>query len=88
MNRFHAIVTADAVLLLSIEFMGLMQFIGELFIKQMLGVRVMHAVIHRLLTEIENPVEEELEALCVLVSTIGKFVRKSSATITITIPLQ
>ena len=62
-------------LLIPVDFMGLMQFIGELYKKSLLSERVIiHAVIYRFLTEIHNPVEDDIEALCVLVSTIGKFV--------------
>ena len=46
------------------------RFIGELFKIRVLSVRVMHQCIIRLLAQPED--EESLEALCLLLSTIGK----------------
>ena len=51
--------------------LGNIRFIGELFKKQMLTERIMHMCIMKLLGETKNPDEEDVEALCKLLSTIG-----------------
>ena len=51
--------------------LGNIRFIGELFKKQMLTERIMHTCIMKLLGETKNPDEEDVEALCKLLSTIG-----------------
>jgi translation initiation factor 4G len=51
--------------------LGLIKFIGELFKLQMLTERIMHECVKKLLCNIENPVEEELESLCTLLTTVG-----------------
>jgi translation initiation factor 4G len=51
--------------------LGLMRFIGELFKLQMLAERVMHECIKKLLGNVENPEEEEIESLCELLITVG-----------------
>jgi translation initiation factor 4G len=51
--------------------LGNIRFIGELFKKQMLSERIMHTCIQKLLSDPENPDEEDVEALCKLLSTIG-----------------
>lgn len=48
-------------------------FIGELYKEHMLTDKIMHeCVFRRLLGDIKNPVEADLEALCKLMNTIGK----------------
>ena len=49
-------------------------FIGELFKTQMLTERVMHKCIKRLLANVENPSEEEVESLCKLLTTVGNII--------------
>jgi translation initiation factor 4G len=51
--------------------LGNIRFIGELFKKQMLSERIMHTCIQKLLSDPEKPDEEDVEALCKLLSTIG-----------------
>ncbi|KAG2043917.1 hypothetical protein BDR03DRAFT_1047251 [Suillus americanus] len=52
--------------------LGLIKFIGELFKLQMLTERVMHECVKKLLGNVENPVEEEIESLCQLLKTVGQ----------------
>jgi hypothetical protein len=51
--------------------LGLIKFIGELFKLQMLTERIMHECIKKLLSNVENPEEEEIESLCMLLATVG-----------------
>ncbi|TCD64964.1 hypothetical protein EIP91_003377 [Steccherinum ochraceum] len=51
--------------------LGLVQFIGELFKQQMLTERIMHECVKRLLQKNEHRLEEEIESLCVLMTTVG-----------------
>ncbi|KAH6913517.1 armadillo-type protein [Coprinopsis sp. MPI-PUGE-AT-0042] len=51
--------------------LGLVKFIGELFKFQMLTERIMHECVKKLLGNVENPEEEEIESLCKLLTTIG-----------------
>ncbi|GLB37714.1 putative middle domain of eukaryotic initiation factor 4G (eIF4G) [Lyophyllum shimeji] len=50
---------------------GLIKFIGELFKLQMLTERIMHECVKKLLGNVENPEEEEIESLCKLLTTVG-----------------
>ncbi|KAK8639806.1 hypothetical protein V6N13_138175 [Hibiscus sabdariffa] len=54
--------------------LGNIRFIGELYKKKMLTERIMHECIKKLLGEYENPDEEDVEALCKLMSTIGEII--------------
>ncbi|KZV69987.1 hypothetical protein PENSPDRAFT_685877 [Peniophora sp. CONT] len=54
--------------------LGLIRFIGELFKLQMLTERIMHECIKKLLGNVENPEEEEIESLCKLLSTVGSII--------------
>lgn len=51
--------------------LGNITFIGELFKIHMLGERIMHDCITRLLGDIKNPNEDDIEALCRLMTSIG-----------------
>jgi len=51
--------------------LGLIRFIGELFKLQVLTERIMHECIKKLLGNVENPEEEEIESLCELLTTVG-----------------
>jgi translation initiation factor 4G len=51
--------------------LGLIKFIGELFKLQMLTERTMHECVKKLLGNVENPEEEEIESLCTLLTTVG-----------------
>jgi translation initiation factor 4G len=54
--------------------LGNIRFIGELYKKSMLTERIMHECIKKLLGDIQNPDEEDVEALCKLMSTIGRII--------------
>ncbi|KAF5469930.1 hypothetical protein F2P56_010487 [Juglans regia] len=54
--------------------LGNIRLIGELYKKRMLTERIMHACIHKLLGQYQNPDEEDVEALCKLMSTIGEMI--------------
>ncbi|KAF8339399.1 armadillo-type protein [Amanita rubescens] len=51
--------------------LGLIKFIGELFKLQMLTERIMHECIKKLLGNMHDPEEEEIESLCTLMTTVG-----------------
>ncbi|KIY46040.1 ARM repeat-containing protein [Fistulina hepatica ATCC 64428] len=52
--------------------LGLIRFIGELFKLQMLTERIMHECVKKLLGNVDNPEEEEIESLCKLLTTVGR----------------
>lgn len=52
--------------------LGLVRFIGELYRLSMLTDRIMHECIKKLLANIDNPEEEDIESLCRLLTTVGK----------------
>lgn len=54
--------------------LGNIRLIGELYKKKMLTERIMHECINKLLGEYQKPDEEDLEALCKLMSTIGEMI--------------
>ncbi|KAF8176557.1 armadillo-type protein [Pholiota molesta] len=51
--------------------LGLIKFIGELFKLQMLTERIMHECVKKLLGNVDDPEEEEIESLCKLLTTVG-----------------
>lgn len=59
--------------------LGNIRFIGELYKKTMLTERIMHECIKKLLGEYQNPDEEDVEALCNLMSTIGRIIDHQKA---------
>lgn len=59
--------------------LGLIKFIGELFKLQMLTERIMHECVKKLLSNVENPEEEEIESLCKLLSTVGQLLDTQKA---------
>ncbi|KAJ3748602.1 armadillo-type protein [Lentinula detonsa] len=59
--------------------LGLIKFIGELFKLQMLKERIMHDCVKKLLGNIENPEEEEIESLCKLLTTVGPMLDTAKA---------
>ncbi|KAL1918217.1 uncharacterized protein VTP21DRAFT_3483 [Calcarisporiella thermophila] len=59
--------------------LGLIRFIGELFKLNMLTERIMHGCIQKLLTNVDNPEEEEMESLCQLMTTVGKQLDRKEA---------
>ncbi|KAL7164960.1 hypothetical protein ACSBR2_040787 [Camellia fascicularis] len=54
--------------------LGNIRLIGELYKKRMLTERIMHECIQKLLGQYPNPEEEDIEALCKLMSTIGEMI--------------
>ncbi|KAL2932316.1 Eukaryotic translation initiation factor 4G [Bienertia sinuspersici] len=54
--------------------LGNIRLIGELYKKRMLTERIMHECIKKLLGQYQNPDEENIEALCKLMSTIGEMI--------------
>ena len=52
--------------------LGNIRFIGELYKQKMLTEKIMHECLIKLLGDIENPEEDVVECLCVLMSTIGQ----------------
>ncbi|KAG1360712.1 eukaryotic translation initiation factor 4G [Cocos nucifera] len=54
--------------------LGNIRLIGELYKKRMLTERIMHECIKKLLGQYQNPDEEDIEALCKLMSTIGEMI--------------
>ncbi|KAH8103266.1 armadillo-type protein [Cristinia sonorae] len=61
----------SSVPLQSVDRRGLIRLMGELFKVRMLPERVMHEVIKRLLRNLEDPEEEDVESLCQLLCAIG-----------------
>ncbi|CAA7406737.1 unnamed protein product [Spirodela intermedia] len=54
--------------------LGNIRLIGELYKKKMLTERIMHECIKKLLGQYQSPDEEDIEALCKLMSTIGEII--------------
>jgi translation initiation factor 4G len=54
--------------------LGNIRLIGELYKKRMLTERIMHECIKKLLGQSQSPDEEDIEALCKLMSTIGEMI--------------
>ncbi|KAM1175421.1 hypothetical protein ACFX2I_027830 [Malus domestica] len=54
--------------------LGNIRLIGELYKKKMLTERIMHECIKKLLGQQQTPDEEDIEALCKLMSTIGEMI--------------
>ncbi|PNX90109.1 eukaryotic translation initiation factor 4g-like protein [Trifolium pratense] len=54
--------------------LGNIRLIGELYKKKMLTERIMHECIKKLLGRCQNPDEVDIEALCILMSTIGEMI--------------
>ncbi|TKY66257.1 Eukaryotic translation initiation factor 4G [Spatholobus suberectus] len=54
--------------------LGNIRLIGELYKKKMLTERIMHECIKKLLGQSQDPDEEDIEALCKLMSTIGEMI--------------
>ncbi|KAJ2784400.1 hypothetical protein GGI15_002266 [Coemansia interrupta] len=52
--------------------LGLIQFIGELFLLDILSERIIHNCIRRLLANYESPEGEETESMAKLLTTVGK----------------
>ena len=52
--------------------LGNIQFIGHLYRKKMLTEKIMHECIKKLLADVEQPKQEDLECLSKLMSTVGR----------------
>uniref|UniRef100_A0A1J3HWY4 Eukaryotic translation initiation factor 4G n=1 Tax=Noccaea caerulescens TaxID=107243 RepID=A0A1J3HWY4_NOCCA len=59
--------------------LGNIRLIGELYKKRMLTEKIMHACIQKLLGYDQDPHEENIEALCKLMSTIGVMIDHQKA---------
>jgi translation initiation factor 4G len=59
--------------------LGLVKFIAELFKLQILTERIMHECIKKLLLNIDDPEEGEIESLCWLLVTVGRALDTSKA---------
>ena len=59
--------------------LGNMRFIGEIFKVGLIGEKIMHSIITELLSNVENPEEEEIECLCRLLMTVGSILDKPEA---------
>ncbi|XP_022147112.1 eukaryotic translation initiation factor 4G-like isoform X2 [Momordica charantia] len=59
--------------------LGNIRLIGELYKKKMITEKIMHVCIKKLLGQYQNPDEEDIEALCKLMSTIGEMIDHSKA---------
>ncbi|KAK4741705.1 hypothetical protein SAY87_025293 [Trapa incisa] len=59
--------------------LGNIRFIGELYKKKMLTEKIMHDCMKKLLGQYQTPDEEDLEALCKLMSTIGEMIDHEKA---------
>jgi hypothetical protein len=58
---------------------GLVKFIGEVFKLRMLTERIMHGCVQKLVENIDNPEEYEIESLCKLLTTVGEMLDTSKA---------
>ncbi|KAJ1291366.1 hypothetical protein BS78_02G311500 [Paspalum vaginatum] len=59
--------------------LGNIRLIGELYKKKMLTERIMHECIKKLFGNYDDPDEENIEALCKLMSTIGEMIDHAKA---------
>ncbi|XP_073025919.1 eukaryotic translation initiation factor 4G-like [Primulina eburnea] len=59
--------------------LGNIRLIGELYKEKMLTARIMHSCINKLLGQYQTPDEENIEALCKLMSTIGEMIDNPKA---------
>ena len=61
--------------------LGNIRFIGELFKVKLIGPRIMHACLTEMLTNVEEPEEEEVECVCRLYGTVHHMLESSSHTL-------
>ena len=59
--------------------LGLIKFIGELFKMRMLTERIIHDCVEKLLGNAENSKEEEIEELCMILTTVGAIIDTEKA---------
>jgi len=59
--------------------LGTIRFIGELYVRGMLAGKIMRYCIELLMGDVNDPVEEDVEALCKLLDTVGKKLDSSPA---------
>jgi hypothetical protein len=59
--------------------LGTIRFIGELFIRGLLASSIMKNCIVLLLGDVNNPIEEDSEVLCKLLSTVGEKLQNNKA---------
>ena len=70
---------AQTVKAVKTRMLGNIRFIGELYKQRMLTEKIMHECLIKLLGDIENPEEDEVECLCKLMSTIGQGIDHAKA---------
>lgn len=61
------------------RFLGIVRFIGALFLKNMLVSKIIHACVPALLSDGDHPADKHVEAVCMLLSTVGKALDQPSA---------
>ncbi|KAK7293246.1 hypothetical protein RJT34_16109 [Clitoria ternatea] len=59
--------------------LGNIRLIGELYKNRMLTERIIHECTRKLLGQHQDPDEEDIEALCVLMSTVGEMIDRPTA---------
>jgi translation initiation factor 4G len=62
-----------------IRSLGNVHFVGELFMLNMLTEKIMHRCVTNMLQNVMNPEEAEVESLCKLLTTIGKYLDHPAA---------
>jgi len=70
-TREEKLLQEEAEMLGKKRMMGNVSFIGELYKSRMLTEKIMHDCIKRLLGDLKNPSEIDMEALCRLMTSIG-----------------
>mmetsp|Transcript_8003 Transcript_8003/g.29588 ORF Transcript_8003/g.29588 Transcript_8003/m.29588 type:complete len:674 (-) Transcript_8003:229-2250(-) len=68
---------AEVLRKVKLRMMGNMRLVGELFLKKMVPEKIVHACIQALLGEKDNPIEDNIEALCMLLQITGKALEES-----------
>eukprot|EP00958_Prasinococcus_capsulatus_P026633 scaffold4931_cov392-Prasinococcus_capsulatus_cf.AAC.5 len=61
---------AEVLRKVKLRMMGNMRLVGELFLKKMVPEKIVHACIQALLGEKDNPIEDNIEALCMLLQIV------------------
>lgn len=59
--------------------LGLVKFVGELFKLDMLSAKIITTCVNKLLVNVKDPDEEDVESLCQLLTTVGDRLERHSA---------
>lgn len=59
------------------RYLGCIRLMGELFIKNIIKLKLLRLCMGKLLEDVDSPVEENVEALCKLIETVGSVIEKS-----------